>query len=146
MQRAAAPEQFGAIRSIERLKHSWKIHTTGKEYQQLGSLSISHKKVVGFNTAIRCCAYTNGLIILGFFDNRVEVRDTGCSMSQLKLEQVCDFLGGRQVAPWTSLGFAIVRRICSRFHWGIEIESKEAIGTTVRILFHSDISGKEAQW
>jgi len=42
-------EYLGDIRSIGMRKHLWKIHIEGDKYQLLGSLSLSHGKVVGFN-------------------------------------------------------------------------------------------------
>ena len=42
-------EYFGDIRSIGMRKHLWKLHINGEKYQLLGSLSLSHGKVVGFN-------------------------------------------------------------------------------------------------
>ena len=42
-------EYLGNIRSIGMRKHLWKLHITGDKYQLLGSLSLSHGKVVGFN-------------------------------------------------------------------------------------------------
>ncbi|MFH2046684.1 MAG: hypothetical protein ABIK92_16250 [Pseudomonadota bacterium] len=42
-------EYLGDIRSIGMRKHLWKVHITGDKYQLLGSLSLSHGKVVGFN-------------------------------------------------------------------------------------------------
>ena len=42
-------EYLGDIRSIGMRKHLWKVYITGDKYQLLGSLSLSHGKVVGFN-------------------------------------------------------------------------------------------------
>lgn len=42
-------EYLGDIRSIGMRKHLWKVHITDDKYQLLGSLSLSHGKVVGFN-------------------------------------------------------------------------------------------------
>ena len=42
-------EYFGAIRSIGMQKHLWRVNITGDKYQLLGSLSVSHGKVVGFD-------------------------------------------------------------------------------------------------
>jgi hypothetical protein len=42
-------EYLGDIRSIGMRKHLWKVHIIGDKYQLLGSLSLSHGKVVGFN-------------------------------------------------------------------------------------------------
>jgi hypothetical protein len=42
-------EYLGTIRRIGMREHLWKIHISGDKYQLLGSLSVSHGKVVGFN-------------------------------------------------------------------------------------------------
>ena len=42
-------EYLGDIKSIGMRKHLWKVHITGDKYQLLGSLSLSHGKIVGFN-------------------------------------------------------------------------------------------------
>ena len=42
-------EYLGDIRSIGMRRHLWRVHITGDKYQLLGSLTLSHGKVVGFN-------------------------------------------------------------------------------------------------
>jgi len=42
-------EYFGDIRRIGMREHLWKIHITGDKHELLGSLSLSHGKVVGFD-------------------------------------------------------------------------------------------------
>ncbi|MEJ2200270.1 MAG: hypothetical protein P8X63_04550 [Desulfuromonadaceae bacterium] len=42
-------EYLGNIRRIGMHRHLWKVHTDNDKHQLLGSLSISHGKVVGFN-------------------------------------------------------------------------------------------------
>lgn len=42
-------EYLGDISSIGMRRHLWKVHITGDKYQLLGSLSLSHGKVVGFS-------------------------------------------------------------------------------------------------
>ncbi|MBT8357173.1 MAG: hypothetical protein KJO61_05320 [Deltaproteobacteria bacterium] len=42
-------EYLGDLRSIGMRKHLWKLYITGDKYQLLGSLSLSHGKVVGFS-------------------------------------------------------------------------------------------------
>jgi signal transduction histidine kinase len=37
------------------------------------------------------------------------------------------------------LGLYIVKRICERYGWGIEVESNEHQGTRVRITFDADL-------
>jgi hypothetical protein len=42
-------EYLGAIRRIGMQEYLWKVHITNDKYELLGSLSLSHGKVVGFN-------------------------------------------------------------------------------------------------
>ena len=42
-------EYLGTIRRIGMLEHLWKIYISGDKYERLGSLSLSHGKVFGFN-------------------------------------------------------------------------------------------------
>jgi hypothetical protein len=42
-------EYLGDIKSIGMRRHLWKVHISGDKYQLLGSLSLSHGKVVGFS-------------------------------------------------------------------------------------------------
>ena len=42
-------EYLGAIRRIGMREYLWKVHITNDKYELLGSLSLSHGKVVGFN-------------------------------------------------------------------------------------------------
>ena len=42
-------EYLGNIRRIGMREHLWKVHIIGNEYELLGSLSLSHGMVVGFN-------------------------------------------------------------------------------------------------
>jgi hypothetical protein len=42
-------EYLGTIRRVGMREHLWKIYISGDKYELLGSLSLSHGKVVGFN-------------------------------------------------------------------------------------------------
>jgi len=42
-------EYIGAIRRLGMNEHLWKVHITDYKYELLGSLSLSHGKVVGFD-------------------------------------------------------------------------------------------------
>lgn len=42
-------EYLGAIRRIGMREYLWKVHIANDKYELLGSLSLSHGKVVGFN-------------------------------------------------------------------------------------------------
>lgn len=62
------------------------------------------------------------------------ISDTGEGIPADKLQEVFD--RSYTTKPGGSgLGLNLVRRICDRFHWQIEIESELGVGTTVKILF-----------
>ena len=42
-------EYIGAIRRLGMMEHLWRVHITDYKYKLLGSLSLSHDKVVGFD-------------------------------------------------------------------------------------------------
>jgi len=42
-------EYLGAIQRIGMREHLWRVQISGDKYELLGSLSLSHGKVVGFN-------------------------------------------------------------------------------------------------
>lgn len=42
-------EYIGAIRRLGMKEHLWRVHITDYKYELLGSLSLSHGKVVGFD-------------------------------------------------------------------------------------------------
>jgi hypothetical protein len=42
-------EYIGAIRRVGMKEHLWRVHITDYKYELLGSLSLSHGRVVGFD-------------------------------------------------------------------------------------------------
>jgi hypothetical protein len=42
-------EYIGAIRRLGMKEHLWRVHITDYKYELLGSLSLSHGRVVGFD-------------------------------------------------------------------------------------------------
>lgn len=94
--------------------------------------------VVVANLLRNACLYTDvGEVEVRVMPGQVVVRDTGIGMSSEALARIFDPFfradGGRQLG--VGLGLPIVRRLCERCGWQIEIDSREGQGTTVTLLY-----------
>ena len=94
--------------------------------------------VVVANLLRNACLYTDvGEVEVRVMPGQVVVRDTGIGMSSEALARIFDPFfradGGRQLG--VGLGMPIVRRLCERCDWRIEIDSREGQGTTVTLLY-----------
>lgn len=94
--------------------------------------------VVVANLLRNACLYTDvGEVEVRVMPGQVVVRDTGIGMSSEALARIFDPFfradGGRQLG--VGLGMPIVRRLCERCGWRIEIDSREGQGTTVTLLY-----------
>lgn len=75
-----------------------------------------------------------GTISIHLSSDSLCVRDTGEGIPPDKLEQVFD-RSYTSKPGGTGLGLNMVRRICDRFHWQIQLESEIGVGTTATIFF-----------
>lgn len=94
--------------------------------------------VIG-NLLCNACRYTDaGSIQVSVGDDRVVVRDTGIGMSPEMLARAFDpFFRAEPGNPQgVGLGLAVVRRLCERCGWRIELESVEGQGTTATLYYH----------
>ena len=94
--------------------------------------------VVVANLLRNACLYTDvGEVEVRVMPGQVVVRDSGIGMSSEALARVFDPFfradGGSQLG--VGLGLPIVRRLCERCGWHIEIDSREGQGTTVTLLY-----------
>jgi signal transduction histidine kinase len=67
--------------------------------------------------------------------NRIEVSDTGQGISADDLKAVTQPHVCGNESPGLGLGLPIVKRLCDRFGWRLEIGSEVGQGTTVQLLF-----------
>ena len=75
-----------------------------------------------------------GKISIAVNSDSLTISDTGEGIPADKLQEV--FERSYTTKPGgTGLGLNLVRRICDRFHWQIDIVSDSGVGTRVRILF-----------
>jgi len=79
-----------------------------------------------------------GCVDIYINDGFIEVKDTGIGMTDQQVEQIYKpfFRAGSRPSGGHGVGLTIVKRISSRFNWPIEIDSKEGIGTTVKVTFY----------
>ncbi len=75
-----------------------------------------------------------GKIRIAVNSTSLTISDTGEGIPADKLQEVFD-RSYTTKAGGTGLGLNLVRRICNRFHWQIDIESDSGAGTTVKISF-----------
>ncbi len=64
----------------------------------------------------------------------VEIEDTGVGISHASLERVFEPYYSAQPGG-EGIGLSLVRRICQRYDWNIEIDSNEGQGTRIRLYF-----------
>ncbi|MEG1680545.1 MAG: HAMP domain-containing sensor histidine kinase, partial [Stenotrophomonas sp.] len=94
--------------------------------------------VVVANLLRNACLYTDaGEVEVRVMPGQVVVRDTGIGMSGEALARIFEPFyradGGRQLG--VGLGLPIVRRLCERCGWRIELDSREGQGTTATLLY-----------
>lgn len=75
-----------------------------------------------------------GSITIEMNSNWISVRDTGEGIPAHNIAQVFERSYSTKTGG-TGLGLNLVKRICDRFGWEIEIESEVGVGTLVRIVF-----------
>lgn len=76
----------------------------------------------------------SGRITVTLHSDSFRIQDTGAGIPADKLHDVFDRSYTTKPGG-TGLGLNLVRRICDRFHWQINIESEVGVGTTVTIQF-----------
>ena len=92
--------------------------------------------VIG-NLLQNACNYTEqGEIIVSINEQRVTVSDTGVGIAEDAIERIQQpFERSNEEVAGYGLGLDIVRRLCERFNWQLEIESKLKLGTKVTVHF-----------
>jgi signal transduction histidine kinase len=74
----------------------------------------------------------SGTITVRIEQNHVEVSDTGEGIHEDQLNRITKPYERSRRSSGFGLGLDIVQRLCDRFGWGLEIESRVGRGTTVR--------------
>lgn len=75
-----------------------------------------------------------GRIRVALEDNRLTIADTGVGIPEDQLPHVFDRSYTTKPSG-TGMGLNLVKRICDRFNWQIEIDSEPGRGTTVAVSF-----------
>lgn len=92
-------------------------------------------RVVVANLIRNALCYTEkGQVLVSLDDNGVSVKDTGIGISKDQIQRIFDhhYTGpsGKE-----GIGLSLVKRICQRYGWNIDIDSQEGVGTTFRLSF-----------
>ena len=92
--------------------------------------------VIG-NLLQNACNYTEkGEIIVSINASKVTVSDTGVGIAEDAIERIQKpFERSNEEVAGYGLGLDIVRRLCERFGWRLEIKSKLNLGTKVTVHF-----------
>jgi signal transduction histidine kinase len=79
----------------------------------------------------------SGEVSVHIDEHAVTVKDTGCGMSDTDLERVFEpfYRAHDRSNEGYGLGLAIVRRLCRRFGWPLEVDSELGSGTQFRVNF-----------
>lgn len=90
------------------------------------------------NLIRNACAYTeSGSIVVRIEPERVEVADSGIGMSEEQVSRLFEPFqrGASGTAHGHGVGLTIVKRLCDRFGWRIDIHSRTGEGTRVTVIF-----------
>ena len=80
--------------------------------------------------------YTSeGEVVLTVNNGLVEIKDSGPGIPREQLEQIFQRHYRGAQSGGSGIGLAIVKRICERQRWKIDIKSEEGVGTTVQLYF-----------
>ncbi len=94
--------------------------------------------VVG-NLVRNACQYTErGEVVVTIDDGLIEVRDTGVGMDEEDARRVFDPFFRSEATSGKSghgIGLTIVKRLCERFGWRVDLRSRKGEGTTVELRF-----------
>jgi len=99
-------------------------------------------RIVLANLVRNALSYTEqGSVIVSLDEKGVSVRDTGIGIPQEKMLRVFDrFYTGS--GGGEGIGLSLVKRICRRYDWNIDIDSREGCGTSISLSF-SPTSGTD---
>ena len=89
------------------------------------------------NLLRNACNYTpDGKVVVAIDEQSVSIRDTGEGIDEEALARVQQpFERGTNAGSGYGLGLDIVRRLCERYRWQLNIQSVEGQGTVVRVRF-----------
>ncbi|WP_181389772.1 sensor histidine kinase [Leucothrix pacifica] len=93
--------------------------------------------IVLSNLLRNACNYTHeGTVEVTITDNHVSINDSGKGIPEDQLERIQQpFQRSSQLVSGYGLGLDIVRRLCERFKWRLDIQSELGKGTVVTVWF-----------
>jgi len=92
-------------------------------------------RVVLANLIRNAISYTEHGNVYVILDNKgVSIKDTGIGISKKQMQNVFDrYYTGTDGGE--GIGLSLVKRICQKYEWNIDIESTEGHGSTFKLLF-----------
>ena len=130
----------GQIERTRFLKESKDVEIRVNEKSQLRV--HSSETVIGVlvgNLIRNAILYTEqGEVRIDIEEDRLTVIDSGPGIPQSSIDRIFDPFHrvSNDNSPGYGIGLTIVKRLCDRFHWDIEVSSEGARGTSFRLRFN----------
>lgn len=97
--------------------------------------SILFSVVVG-NLIRNAFTYTEaGSITIRLLADRLIVSDTGIGMGTEAMSRLFQRFNRGTTSQGSGIGLSLVKRICDRYQWQIQLESREQVGTLAQLIF-----------
>lgn len=83
-----------------------------------------------------------GTLTFAYASGRLTIADSGCGIAPEALPHIFErsYRAMHSQQPGFGLGLSIVKRICDRYGWAIEVQSELGCGTCVALLFHKNFT------
>ena len=136
---------LGQIERTRFLKKSKNIEVMLNEKSQLRV--HSSETVIGVligNLIRNAILYTEqGEVRIDIEEDRLTVVDSGPGIPQSSIDRIFDpfHRGSNENSSGYGIGLTIVKRLCDRFHWDIEVSSEGSRGTSFRLRFNLTRNG-----
>ena len=143
-------EQTNVAEVVEREIKSAQIYLENKplliEIDEQYPLELfTARKVISIvlgNLIRNAVLYSNeGRVLIRIKEHSVEINDTGIGMTDEQIKKVFQPYyraehGSKTKRKGYGVGLTIVKRLCSRFNWVVDVESEVNVGTNVTVIFN----------
>lgn len=129
--------------AVEAEKHDITITVKGESYIMNGNTTLISELVQNLcDNAVRYNREKNGKVDITVGAGFISVKDTGIGIPTEHISRIFERFyrvdkSRSKERGGTGLGLAIVKHICEQYGAGIEIKSKENIGTEIKIVFET---------
>jgi signal transduction histidine kinase len=114
------------------------VRVTGKSQLRVHSSEAVIGVLIG-NLIRNAILYTEqGEVRIDIEEDRLTVIDSGPGIPQSSIDRIFEpfHRGSDDNSPGYGIGLTIVKRLCDRFHWDIEVSSEGPRGTSFRLSFN----------